>query len=87
MVVAEALWKGRPVVASDVPGIALQISHGETGYLARSVNEWVEAITYLLRNRETAARLGSAGRKLVQEKFLITRYLRDYLKIFQALSG
>ena len=87
LVVTEALWKGRPVVASDVAGIALQISHGETGYLARSVDDWVEAITYLLRNRDTAARIGSAARKLVQEKFLITRCLRDYLKIFRTLSG
>jgi len=87
LVVTEALWKGRPVVASDVAGIALQISHGETGYLARSVDDWVEAITYLLCNRDTAARIGSAGRKLVQEKFLITRCLRDYLKIFRTLSG
>ncbi len=75
------------MVASDVGGIALQISHRETGYLVRSVNEWVEAITYLLQNSEAAARLGRAGRDLVQERFLITRYLRDYLKIFRTLSG
>ena len=87
LVVTEALWKGRPVVASDVGGISLQISHGETGFLVRSVNEWVEAITYLLRNTETAARIGNAGRNLVQKQFLITRCLRDYLKIFQTLSN
>jgi trehalose synthase len=87
LVVTEALWKGRPVVASDVGGISLQISHGETGFLVHSVNEWVEAITYLLRNIETAARMGNAGRNLVQKQFLITRCLRDYLKIFQTLSN
>lgn len=87
LVVAEALWKGCPVVASDVGGIALQILHGENGYLVGSVNEWVEAITYLLRDNEAAGRLGSAGRRLVQEKFLITRYLRDYLKILRTLTG
>jgi len=86
LVVTEALWKGCPVVASDVGGIAIQIIHGETGFLARSVNEWVDAITFLLQDRQTAARLGSAGRDLVQEKFLITRCLRDYLKIFHTLS-
>jgi len=87
LVITEALWKRRPVVASDVGGIALQILHRETGYLVRSVSEWVEAITYLLRHREAASRLGSAGRSLVQERFLITRCLRDYLKILRALSG
>jgi len=87
LVVTEALWKGCPVVASDVGGISLQISHGETGFLVRSVNEWVEAITYLLRNIETAAKMGNAGRNLVQKQFLITRCLRDYLNIFQTLSN
>lgn len=75
------------MVASDVGGITLQISHRETGYLVGSVNEWVEAITYLLRDKEAAGRLGSAGRRLVQEKFLITRYLRDYLKILRTLTN
>jgi len=87
LVVAEALWKGRPVVASDVGGIALQILHRESGYLVRSVNEWVEAITYLLQDSNAASQLGSAGRRLVKEKFLITRYLRDYLRIFSTLSN
>ena len=87
LVVAEALWKGRPVVASDVGGIALQISHRESGYLVHSMKDWVEAIKYLLRNREAAIRVGNAGRNLVQERFLITRYLGDYLKTFRTLSG
>jgi len=87
LVVAEALWKGRPVVASDVGGISLQISHGESGYLARSNSDWVEAITHLLRNNNTANSFGSAGRRFVQKKFLITRYLRDYLKIFSDLAS
>jgi trehalose synthase len=87
LVVSEALWKGCPVVASDVGGIPLQVLHRETGYLARSVKEWVEAITYLLRNGKAAEALGSAGRHLVRERFLITSYLREYLRIFQSLRG
>jgi trehalose synthase len=87
LVVTEALWKGRPVVASDVGGISLQISHGESGYLVRSDSEWVEAITHLLRNNDTADSLGRVGRRFVQERFLVTRYLCDYLKIFSLLSS
>jgi len=87
LVVSEALWKSCPVVASDVGGISLQVLDGETGYLARSAKEWVDAITYLLRNRGAATALGNAGRELVLERFLTTRYLCDYLKIFHSLSG
>ena len=31
--------------------------------------------------------MGAAGREHVREHFLITRYLRDYLKIFRAVAG
>jgi trehalose synthase len=85
LVVSEALWKGCPVVGSDVGGIALQVLHNRTGFLAKSLNEWVESIACLLRDRQTAYRFGSAGRRHVQKRFLVTRYLHDYLRIFQAL--
>ena len=86
LVVSEALWKGCPVVGSDVGGISLQVLHNRTGFLAKSLNEWVESITGLLRDRQTAYRLGSAGRRRVQKRFLVTRYLHDYLRIFQTLA-
>ena len=31
--------------------------------------------------------MGETGREFVREHFLITRYLRDYLRIFRTLSG
>jgi len=87
LVISEALWKGCPVVASDVGGINLQVLHGETGYLAHSNSEWVEAIKKLIYDRKTASRLGDNGRKHVLEHFLITRQLRDYLCIFHMLAN
>ncbi len=86
LVVSEALWKGCPVVASDVGGINLQVWHNRTGFLAKSLPEWVASITCLLRDRQTAYRFGSAGRRRVQKRFLVTRYLHDYLRIFQTLA-
>jgi trehalose synthase len=87
LVVSEALWKGCPMVASDVGGISLQILNGQTGYLARNNGEWVQAIKKLVRDRKTARQLGDNGKKHVQERFLITRQLRDYLSIFNAMAN
>src|SRR2546425_8154353 len=39
LVVAEALWKGVPVVGAKVGGIPLQIEHGVSGFLVSSVPE------------------------------------------------
>ncbi len=86
LVVAEALWKGRPVVAGNVGGIPLQIIYGKTGYLVNTTDECVNRVLYLLRNPAKADRMGLAGREHVRGEFLITRYLRDYLRIFNTLA-
>jgi hypothetical protein len=39
-------------------------------------------VTQLLQQPELAERMGKVGHEHVRENFLITRYLRDYLRIF-----
>ncbi len=87
LVVSEALWKSRPVVAGNVGGIPLQIVDGETGYLVNTSEECAEKLLYLLQHQAEADRMGSLGVEYVRDKFLTTRYLRDYLSIFCQLSG
>ncbi|MHB8576539.1 MAG: glycosyltransferase, partial [Dehalococcoidia bacterium] len=87
LVVSEALWKGRPVVAGNVGGIPLQILYGRTGYLVNTTAECVNRTQYLLQHPRMADRMGADGREHVREHFLITRYLRDYLAIFNTLAG
>ena len=87
LVVSEALWKGRPVVAGKVGGIPLQIIDGQTGYLVSTTEECAERVAALLSEPDVADRMGAAGREYVREHFLITRYLRDYLRIFRILAG
>lgn len=87
LVVSEALWKGRPVVAGNVGGIPLQIVNGKTGYLVNNVEECIERVASLLRSPEEADRMGASGIEYVRDNFLTTRYLRDYLNIFRQLSG
>ncbi len=79
LAVAEALWKGRPVVGFVSGGIPLQIAHRYTGWLAHSIEGAASAVIHCLRNAEESKRLGAQGREHVRENFLITRQLRDYL--------
>lgn len=87
LVVSEALWKGRPVVAGNVGGIPLQIVNGKTGYLVNTGEECTDRLVSLLRNPAEADIMGSRGVEYVRDNFLTTRYLRDYLSIFHQLSG
>src|SRR3989344_4928717 len=83
--VAEALWKAKPVVASAVGGITLQVTHKYSGLLSHSVEGAAYAIKQLLQNPDYAKRLGENGREHVRQNFLLTRHLRDYLLVFLSL--
>ena len=87
LTVTEGLWKGRPVVASNVGGIPLQIKDGVNGYLLEPDDEdgFADRIVECLRHPALGEELGAAGRETVREKFLITRIIMDYLDVFEDL--
>ncbi len=87
LTVSEALWKKKPVIASAVGGIPLQVRHRFTGLLVHSIDGAVYALRQLLTNKEYADWLGENGRQHVKQNFLITRELRDYLLAFISLSS
>ena len=86
LTVTEALWKKKPVVASAVGGIPLQVIHNYTGLLVHSIEGAAFKIRYLLNNPALAKRLGENGYQHVRHNFLITRHLRDYLLLLIALD-
>lgn len=86
LTVAEGLWKGKPVVASSVGGIPLQIKHKYSGLLCRSIAGAAFAIKQLLNSPEYAKRLGENGREHIRNNFLITRHIKDYMLLFLALD-
>jgi len=82
LTVAEALWKRKPVVASAVGGIPLQVIHKQTGLLAHSVEGTAYQIRFLLSNPSLAAKFGQHGHEHVREHFLITSNAKRYLTLF-----
>ena len=90
LTVTEAMWKARPVLASDVGGIADQIEDGVSGLLLADPTDLAgcgELITRVLDDPELAARLALAGRARVLELFLGDRHLLQYGELFAHLLG
>jgi len=85
LTVSEALWKSKPVVASNVGGIALQVKHKYSGMLCHSAEGAAFAVKQLLNNSEYARKLGENGKEHIRNNFLITRHLRDYMLLFLSL--
>jgi len=86
LTVTEGLWKGKPVIASAVGGIPLQIRHNVTGILVHSIEGTAYHIRNLIQNPEIAEALGKVGKEHVRNKFLITRNLKDYLILLNIVS-
>lgn len=87
LTVTEAMWKAAPVIGGNAGGIPRQIDHGENGFLVASVEEAAERIVELLRDPQLRLHMGRAGREKARSRFLLTRYLEQYLDLFAALRG
>ncbi len=85
LTVAEGLWKAKPVVASAVGGIPLQVTHKYSGLLCHSIEGAAFAIKQLLHSPEYAKKLGENGREHIKNNFLLTRHLKEYLLLFLSL--
>jgi trehalose synthase len=81
LTVAEAMWKGRPVVASRIGGIQEQIVHGVSGILLddpRDLAAYGSAVAELLAEPARAEQIGRNARERVRDRFLSVRSLLDY---------
>jgi glycosyltransferase involved in cell wall biosynthesis len=80
----EALACGCPVVASRVGGLPEIIRDGHTGLLVPPCDPpaLAEAIIRVLNNRQLAAQLGKAGRRLVENQFTRARMIAGTEEIY-----
>jgi len=88
LTVTEAMWKGRPVIASAVGGIVEQIDDGKEGCLLddpADIDRFAEILEKLLREPQLRDELGHAARERVREQFLGIRHLLDYAELFEKL--
>ena len=85
LTVTEALWKARPVVASAVGGIPLQVSHKYSGMLCHSIEGAALSIKQLLNTPDYATKLGANGKEHIKQNFLLTRHLKEYMLLFLSL--
>jgi trehalose synthase len=88
LTVTEAMWKGRPVVASAVGGICDQITDMVDGMLLEDptdVQGLGDALRTLFADPELRAALGAAGRQTVHDRFLGDRHLEAYVDLLRGL--
>jgi trehalose synthase len=85
LTVAEAMWKGRPVIGGDTGGIRLQVVDHYTGFLVRTPEGAALRVRYLLHRRDILKEMGKRAHRFVWENYLLTRHLREYLTLMVGL--
>jgi trehalose synthase len=86
LVISEALWKARPLVAARVGGIPMQVDGGG-GILIDTIPEAADACVKILNDPEFARQIGRLGKEHVRDNYLSPRELRDHLLLFAKLLG
>lgn len=81
----EALAAGRPVVATNVGGVADVVEDGVNGYLVASGDARAFALRLadLVKDSDKRSEFGLRGRQMVRERFSKERLVRDMAKLYE----
>lgn len=85
----EAMWKEKPVIASDIGGSRDVVVAGETGFLVPPGDpaKLAEKIIELLGDRTLREAMGKKGRRRVLDLFTIERQVEKVISIYNAVTG
>ncbi len=83
LVVSEALWKEKPVVAGNAGGIPMQFPEPYHKNLVSSVEGCAERVLDLLKRPGERGEFGRAGREHVRKHLLLPRLVRDELRLIK----
>ena len=87
VVLLEAMAMGRPILATDIPGIGDTIADGVDGRLVPSndVPALMAALAALCRDREGTAQLGRNARRTVEREYNVERMVQRTVALYDEL--
>ena len=84
--VLQYMAAGLPVVANPVGVQVEMVRDGETGFLASTSAEWIDAIRTLATDPDRRRSMGRAARQLVEEKYSIQAGAAQWLNLLRGLE-
>ena len=85
LVVSEAFWKSKPVIAGRAGGIPMQFPADYERYLVTSAEELASRMVELLQYPAKGAEFGQAAHEHIRRGFLLPRLLRDDLRLIKSV--
>ncbi len=81
----EAMWKSKVVIAGTAIGLKLQIQNNKNGFIVKNPEQAAKLIIKLLKNPKIKEKIGYQAHLSVKKKYLITRLLSDYFKLYNEI--
>jgi glycosyltransferase involved in cell wall biosynthesis len=87
MVILEAMAAGKPIVATDIGGVADAVQNERTGFLVPvgDIREFAAALVRLAGDAELTARMGHAGRERYRTHFSYERMIDEYADVLESM--
>lgn len=79
--VLQYMAAGLPVIANPVGVQAELVRPGVTGFLARTPDEWIDAVRSLAADPALRRRMGAAGRRLVEHRYSVAVGAQQWLDL------
>ena len=87
IVLLEAMVSSTPVIASCLPGVRTVFKNNKQGFLVEpnNVNDLFQKINILINDKNLRIKMGIAGKKLVQEKYVKKEVIKKLIKLYENL--
>jgi len=87
IVLLEAMANSTPVIASCLPGVRTVFKNNKQGFLIdpNNVNDLFQKINILINDKNLRIKMGIAGKKLVQEKYVKKEVIKKLIKLYENL--
>jgi glycosyltransferase involved in cell wall biosynthesis len=84
IVCIEAMLLKKPVIVPNAGGISEIVDHGHTGlkYEVLNSKDLSKSMKVLASNKENAKKMAELGYQMVQEKMLVTKYVKDLRELY-----
>ena len=69
-----------PTVATNIEPYTKSIKHGETGFLCKTVNHWVDNISLLVENENLRKEIGNNANEEIQKNWNLDKVTDKYIK-------
>ncbi|WP_426955503.1 glycosyltransferase [Muricoccus radiodurans] len=80
----EAMSRNLPIITRFLPGLTdFVVDHGQSGYLAHSLDQFAEAIRSLQANPALAERMGEAGRRFAERNLDMRTVAARYVGLYR----